>query len=151
MSENIETGSVEALAGLLTIWETAAAASEDGDPRSNQGFHNCPIRNVLDRLGDKWSTLILLRLSREPCRFSALHRQVPDISKRMLTLTLRNLERDGMVSRTVFPTKPPSVEYALTPLGRSVLGPLGALVLWADERFAEIRENRSRYDMEEVG
>ena len=125
----------DALAARLDAWETSGA-----------GLEQCPVRNILDRLGDKWSTLILMRLSRQPCRFSALQRQVPDISKRMLTLTLRNLERDGLLSRTVYPTKPPSVEYALTRLGRSVLDPLGALVMWADASFAEIRENRSRFD-----
>ena len=149
MNDETEAGPADALRGLLETWEIFGQAA--GGSTANADFHGCPVRNVLDRIGDKWTTLILLRLSREPCRFSALRRQVPDISKRMLTLTLRNLERDGMISRTVFPTKPPSVEYALTPLGRSILGPLGALVLWADERFSEIRENRTRYDALEAG
>ncbi|MEJ1976345.1 MAG: helix-turn-helix domain-containing protein [Acetobacteraceae bacterium] len=82
----------------------------------------CPIRNVLDRIGDKWTMLTLAALAATPRRFSELHRIMPDISKRMLTQTLRGLERDGLVTRHVFPTKPPSVEYRLSPLGRSVSG-----------------------------
>ena len=79
------------------------------------------MRDVLDRIGDKWSTLILSTLARGPQRFSAVRRAIPDISKRMLTQTFRDLERDGLITRTVFPTKPPSVEYRLTPLGESIL------------------------------
>lgn len=112
------------------------------------GADLCPVRNVLDRIGDKWTTLILIALAKEPRRFTAVQRAVPDISKRMLTLTLRNLERDGMITRAVFPTKPPSVEYALSPLGRSILDPLTGLVAWAEERFDEICENRLQYDAE---
>src|SRR5690606_5863329 len=82
---------------------------------------NCPVRDVLDRVGDKWSVLIVSYLSQGPQRFSALARQVPDISRRMLTETLRNLERDGLLIRTVFPTKPPSVTYELTALGRELI------------------------------
>lgn len=106
----------------------------------------CPVRDVLDRLGDKWSTLILLALSGGPARFSALNRAVPDISKRMLTQTLRDLERDGFVGREVFPTKPPSVEYRLTPLGFTMLEPLANLIRWAEERHAAIRAARLRFD-----
>jgi DNA-binding HxlR family transcriptional regulator len=113
-----------------------------------QGFDetSCPARNLLDRTGDKWSTLLLMALAEGPCRFSVLLRLVPDISRRMLTQTLRDLERDGLVTRTVFPTKPPSVEYALSPLGVSVLTPLGALVDWAAAHFSEILAARARYD-----
>ena len=84
---------------------------------------HCPVRGVLDRLGDKWTTLIVVVLSQRPHRFSEIRRAVPDISKRMLTQTLRDLERDGMILRRVFPTKPPSVEYRLTELGESLLRP----------------------------
>ncbi len=127
---------------LIDTWQAWDAAGG--------GFEQCPIRNVLDRLGDKWSILIVMRLAIKPCRFSELHRQVPDISKRMLTLNLRNLTRDGMVLRTVYPTKPPSVEYSLTPLGRSILVPLGGLVQWADDRFPEIRGNREQFDRQDA-
>ena len=106
----------------------------------------CPVRNVLDQLGDKWTTLILIVLSERPHRFSEFLRAVPDISRRMLAQTLRDLERDGMIVRRVFPTKPPSVEYRLSPLGRSVLEPLDALVLWAKRSQPAIEAARRAYD-----
>lgn len=108
----------------------------------------CPVRDVLDRIGDKWSTLLLVSLADGPMRFSALHRAVPDISKRVLTQTLRMLERDGLISRTVFPTKPPSVEYGLTPLGRTLLDPLRVLIGWAERSHDGIRRSRARFDQE---
>jgi len=101
---------------------------------------------VLDRVGQKWTLLILMELEAEPRRFSSLHRGVADISKRMLTQSLRDLERDGMISRTVYPTKPPSVEYALTPLGRSALTPIAALRDWAGDNHDRIRAARAAYD-----
>ncbi|MFZ7093651.1 winged helix-turn-helix transcriptional regulator [Primorskyibacter sp. 2E233] len=106
----------------------------------------CPIRDVLDRVGQKWTLLILISLERAPQRFSALQRSVGDISKRMLTQTLRELERDGMISRTVYPTKPPSVEYALTELGRSSLQPIATLSDWASANHDRIRAARAAYD-----
>ncbi|MWB78581.1 transcriptional regulator [Pseudooceanicola sp. 216_PA32_1] len=110
----------------------------------------CPVRDVLDRLGDKWTTLILLQLAEGPKRFAALNRGVPDISKRMLTQTLRTLERDGLVERTVFPTKPPSVQYELTETGLSLMTPLGGLLAWAESRHGDIRAARVAYDSTEV-
>ncbi|MFZ5961710.1 winged helix-turn-helix transcriptional regulator [Thalassococcus sp. BH17M4-6] len=107
---------------------------------------DCPIRDVLDRIGQKWTLLILVALVPGPRRFSALQRSVGDISKRMLTQTLRQLERDGLVTRTVFPTKPPSVEYTLTALGQSALAPVGALMHWADHHHASIRAARAEFD-----
>ena len=86
---------------------------------------NCPVRDVLDRLGDTWSVLVILILADGPRRFNALKRSIGDISQRMLTVTLRTLERDGLIARTVLPTSPPGVEYALTPLGRSLEAPIG--------------------------
>ena len=106
----------------------------------------CPVRNVLDRVGDKWTMLTLVAIAAAPRRFNELHRIMPDISKRMLTQTLRALERDGMATRHVFPTKPPSVEYRLSPLGRSVLDPLAKLVGWAEHNYAAIRQARARFD-----
>ena len=106
----------------------------------------CPVRDVLDRLGDAWSVLVILRLGDGPQRFNALKRAVGAISQRMLTVTLRSLQRDGLVSRTVRPTNPPQVEYALTDLGRSLAGPIGALADWAVTRQAEIAGNRRRFD-----
>jgi DNA-binding HxlR family transcriptional regulator len=121
------------------------AGREDWRERG-QPSEACPVRGVLDRIGDKWSVLIVLTLAGAPHRFGALRRAVPDISQRMLTQTLRDLERDGLLSRTVHPTKPPSVEYALTPLGDSLLVPLLGLVRWADEHHAEILAARARMD-----
>ncbi len=106
----------------------------------------CPVRGVLDRIGDKWSTLILVTLAKGPHRFSAVQRAIPDISKRMLTQTFRDLERDGLIGRTVFPTRPPSVEYRLTPLGETILEPLTVLVRWADRSHAAIKNARLAYD-----
>lgn len=106
----------------------------------------CPIRTILDRLGDKWSVLLVTALAGGPLRYGQVRRAVPDISKRMLTQTLRELERDGIISREVFPTKPPSVEYALTEVGDSFLAPLQVLVAWADANFQGIQSSRQRFD-----
>ncbi len=106
----------------------------------------CPVRNVLDQVGSKWTVLILTALAPAPCRFSALFRMMPDISKRMLAQKLRELERDGLVTRAVFPTKPPSVEYRLSAMGESVLGPLAGLTIWAERNFPAIREARAQFD-----
>jgi DNA-binding HxlR family transcriptional regulator len=106
----------------------------------------CPVRDVLDRVGDKWSTLLLLELRAGPRRFGALRRGVSDISQRMLTETLRNLQRDGFVSRTVIPATPPQVEYALTAMGQSLHEPMAVLAKWAALHHEDIRAARSRYD-----
>lgn len=102
----------------------------------------CPVRNLLDRIGDRWSILILSALAAGPKRFSALARVVPDISKRMLTQTLRTLETDGLVHRDVRPTVPPQVTYSLTPMGESFAGPLLSLIDWAEAHFATVLEAR---------
>ena len=105
----------------------------------------CPaVRDVLSLVGDKWSVLVVFNLRVGPKRFMELRRSIEGISQRMLTQTLRDLERDGLLSRTVHPTKPPSVEYALTPLGESLLVPLSGLVRWADAHHAEILAARAR-------
>jgi Predicted transcriptional regulators len=110
------------------------------------GLGNCPVRTVIDHIGGKWSSLLLLALAERPYRFGELRRLVPDISQRMLTQTLRDLQRDGYVDRTVFPTKPPSVEYSLTPLGVSLYGALSVLIQWAEDNFLAVRDARRRYD-----
>jgi DNA-binding HxlR family transcriptional regulator len=107
----------------------------------------CPaVREVLDRVGDKWSVLIVTLLGDGPMRFNELKRAVEGISQRMLTLTLRGLERDGLVTRTVFPEIPPRVEYTLTRLGKSLLRPISALSAWAGAHRGQIQEARSRFD-----
>lgn len=107
---------------------------------------NCPVRDVVDVVGGKWSSLILLLLADGPKRFGAVRRQVPDISQRMLTQTLRDLQRDGYVHREVFPTQPPSVEYSLTDLGHSIGAPLIHLVSWAKNNHEHVREARLKFD-----
>ena len=107
---------------------------------------HCPVRDVLDRIGDKWTMLVLIALAGAPCRFSAIHRAVPDISKRMLAKTVRDLERDGMIKRRVYATKPPSVEYRLTELGGSIFEPLEMLTRWAQGHHEQIKAERRRFD-----
>jgi DNA-binding HxlR family transcriptional regulator len=104
------------------------------------------VREVLDRIGDKWSVLVVSLLGDGPRRFSELRRSIDGISQRMLTLTLRGLERDGLVTRTVYPTVPPRVDYELTSLGRTLLVPIMALSAWADENRRKIQEARARFD-----
>ena len=116
------------------------------DDVESAGPVHCPVRDVLDCIGDKWSMLMIMTLAMRPQRFSELHRAIRDISKRMLTQTLRDLERDGLITRHVFPTKPPSVEYCLSPLGQSLLEPMASLVDWADRRYSDIHAARARFD-----
>lgn len=104
-----------------------------------------PVRELLNRVGDSWSSLILCALDEGPLRFSALARAIPQISRRMLAKTLRSLEQDGLLSRTVFPTKPPSVSYELTALGQSLLPHLGALALWALNNHEKVQAARAQY------
>lgn len=111
-------------------------------------MENCPVRDVMDNIGGKWNSLMILSLADGPLRFSQLRRLIPDISQRMLTQTLRDLQRDGYIHRTVFPTQPPSVEYALTDLGRSLLGLLKHFVDWSVENHGAIRAAREVYDAE---
>ena len=106
----------------------------------------CPMREVLDRVGDKWSVLVIARLGEGTQRYGSLLRTIDGISQRMLTRTLRSLERDGLVTRVVHPVVPPRVDYDLTDLGQTLLGPVGALAIWADEYRSALRENRRRYD-----
>ncbi|MDF2998798.1 MAG: Transcriptional regulator, HxlR family [Xanthobacteraceae bacterium] len=103
---------------------------------------SCPVRDVLDRIGDRWTVLVLGELANGTRRFSELRRAIPDISQRMLSQTVRHLEADGLISRTVYPTVPPRVDYALTDLGRSLMVPLGALVDWTWENHPRIKQAR---------
>src|SRR5580693_718266 len=111
----------------------------------------CRVREVLGRIGDKWSIFIIIRLGNGPQRFTTLKRSIDGISQRMLTVTLRGLERDGIVSRTMYPVIPPRVEYALTPLGATLLDAAGTLVSWADAHLAEVDAARAAYDARAAG
>lgn len=121
----------------LEIYRAGAAGGNLAD---------CPVRNVIQTLGGRWSSLLMLALAEQPYRFGQLRRLVPDISQRMLTQTLHDLQRDGYVHREVFATKPPSVEYSLTDLGRSMFGPLLELIQWAERNHAAVQAARARFD-----
>jgi len=113
--------------------------------------HDCEFRQVLDRVGDKWSLLVIVMLEQSPApraRFSELKRSIPGISQRMLTATLRSLERDGLLTRQVYAEVPPRVEYALTPLGRQFMEPVRGLVTWLQTHWSTIRAARERFDRE---
>jgi DNA-binding HxlR family transcriptional regulator len=104
------------------------------------------IRGILDRIGDKWTLLVVATLDGPPLRFSALQARIPGISQRMLTRTVRNLERDGLVSRTVYAEVPPRVEYELTSTGRTLIEPAVALAEWAVDHNPEIEQHQAAYD-----
>jgi DNA-binding HxlR family transcriptional regulator len=112
------------------------------------GGNTCPIREVLDRVGDTWSILVIINLQAQSVRFNALKRAIEGISQRMLTVTLRSLERDGLVTRTVRPTTPPEVEYALTELGQSIAVPIAALGSWAASHRDRMRQAREAFDLD---
>jgi DNA-binding HxlR family transcriptional regulator len=117
-------------------------------PRHNPVRHeDCqPFRQVLDRVGDKWSVLVVALLGEGPLRFSELRRMIEGISQRMLTLTLRGLERDGLLIRTVYPTIPPRVDYELTNAGRTLLQPVQVLAAWASKHWPSIQAAQRRFD-----
>jgi DNA-binding HxlR family transcriptional regulator len=104
------------------------------------------VSEILQRVGDKWTVLVVMSLKAKPLRFNDIKRAIGGISQQMLTRTLRILERDGMVSRTVYPTVPPQVEYALTDLGHSLSEPVMQLGQWAQANLGVIHDNRQRYD-----
>ena len=116
-------------------------------PSKRHLSENCQaVSQVLSRVGDKWSVLVVSIPGRGPMRFNELKRTVDGISQRMLTLTLRALERDGLVTRTVFPSVPPRVDYELTGLGRSLLNPVSALAAWAIDHRADIAAAQATFD-----
>ncbi len=106
----------------------------------------CRIREILERVGDKWSLQVIFHLGAGPVRFTGLKRSIDGVSQRMLTVTLRGLERDGIVCRTMYPVIPPRVEYALTPLGATLLDAAGTLVSWANAHLDEVDAARAAYD-----
>lgn len=106
----------------------------------------CPARQVLDRLADKWALLILDRLKAEPVRFNQLRRDIKGISQKVLSQTLKKLERDGLLSRTAFPTVPVTVEYALTPLGMSLIETVSSFAHWAEAHMDAVMSAQANYD-----
>ena len=107
---------------------------------------DCEVRQILDRIADKWSLLVIALLEDRMMRFNELRREVDGISQRMLTVTLRHLERDGLVCRTVYAEVPPRVEYCLSPLGKTLLGTIQSLVDWTEEHQSEIARARAEFD-----
>jgi DNA-binding HxlR family transcriptional regulator len=142
----------EAEAACETETAGLAAADESTPPGSLArdtgavGPTTCRAREVLQRVGDKWSVLAIDLLGQGTMRFTELHRAIDGITARMLTVTLRGLERDGIVTRTIHPVIPPRVEYALTPMGRTLLCTIGQLVSWTDSHLPEIEAARTAYD-----
>lgn len=124
----------------------SAQASAPDTAEPPDGGAGCPLRDVLDRVGDKWSVLVVILLRDGRLRFSDLRRSVEGISQRMLTHTLRQLERDGLVERTVYPSVPVRVEYELTPLGRTLIEPLAALADWVESHRSVILSAHAAYD-----
>lgn len=121
-------------------------------PRHTQGTHeHCEaVRDLLNRVGDKWTIYIVRELRDGPRRFSELRKGIEGISQRMLTLTLRGLERDGLVTRTVFPTVPPRVDYALTRLGETLIVSVDGLAKWAVDHAPDVNSSRSKYDAKQA-
>ena len=115
-------------------------------PHAHEGEDCRAVASVLARVGDKWSVFVIMMLGQGPKRFNELKRMIGGISQRMLTLTLRGLERDGLITRTVFPTIPPRVDYELTDLGRGLAKPVEALGQWVFEHKQEIEHARTRFD-----
>lgn len=106
----------------------------------------CPSRQVLDLIADKWTAIVIYCLSKGTKRYSELQREIGGISQKMLTQTLRSLERDGLVNRMVYPVVPPMVEYSLTPLGETLIEPLCQLCKWAETHIPEVEAARTKYD-----
>ena len=128
------------------------AHSDDPVPAPHPDHNDCRgVASILARVGDKWSVFVIMMLGDGPKRFNELKRLVGGISQRMLTLTLRGLERDGLVTRTVFPTIPPRVDYELTDLGRGLSQPVQALGHWAMQHQEQIEQSRSRFDSRKNG
>ena len=121
-----------------------------GDGPRNAYAAACPTRLALDRIADKWTVLILGRLTEEPMRFNRLRREIEGMTQKTLAATLRGLERDGLVTRTVTPSVPVSVEYAITPLGVTLADAVGALRLWAENHIEAVLDAQRRYDGRET-
>ncbi|MFD8325994.1 winged helix-turn-helix transcriptional regulator [Streptomyces lydicus] len=130
----------------MSLTHTGVTAPADLDPCGREDHPDCGIRDVLDRIGDKWSVLVIVELASGPRRFRALQRAIDGISQRMLTLTVRRLERDGLVLRTVYPTVPAQVDYRLTETGAGLTHLVKALADWSLAHRSAIAEARHAYD-----
>ncbi|WP_343031792.1 helix-turn-helix domain-containing protein [Microlunatus speluncae] len=124
----------------------AGDTEECGDPFQWDTREDCDVRQILDRIADKWSLLVIALLDGRTLRFTELKRTIDGVSQRMLTVTLRQLERDGLVKRTVHPVVPPRVDYELTPLGMSLHDTIQALVTWTETHQSEVAAARTSYD-----
>ncbi|WP_165985826.1 helix-turn-helix domain-containing protein [Streptomyces sp. YIM 98790] len=125
---------------------TAAQRREEARDAFDAFLAECPTRRLIERISDKWVGLVLRELACGPRRYSDLSRQLAGVSQKMLTRTLRNLERDGLVTRTVTPSVPVRVDYGLTPLGQSLLPVMRAIKSWAEQYMAEVLASRASYD-----
>ena len=133
---------------------TSKSLGSCGDTSPNDAHQwdtreDCEVRQILDRIADKWSLLAIALLEGRTLRFNELRREIDGISQRMLSVTLRQLERDGLVTRTVYPVVPPRVEYALTPLGASLHSTVQALVTWTESNQDTVAAARAAYDARE--
>lgn len=131
---------------FASLGYSGSTGPEDFDVRNWDVREGCEVRQILDRVADKWSLLVIALLDCQSMRFTELRREIEGISQRMLSVTLRQLERDGLVTRTVHPVVPPRVDYALTPLGRTLHETIKALVTWTEEHQHEIAQARAAYD-----
>ena len=127
-------------------FESDSHPGETALPRGDVYAADCPTRKLLDRIADKWSVLILLLLGHEDMRFNALKRRIEGVSQKMLSQTLKSLERDGLVSRSVVATVPVSVTYAVTPLGRTLMAAMQSMIDWAETRMPEVAAAQMAYD-----
>ncbi len=126
--------------------EVTVAEGDCWDPFQWDTREDCEVRQILDRIADKWSLLVISLLETRTMRFNELRREIDGISQRMLTVTLRQLERDGLVCRTVYPVIPPKVEYCLSPLGATLLSTIQELVVWTEKHQPEIAQARAEFD-----
>lgn len=124
----------------------SACDTDGGEAFQWDTREDCDVRQILDRIGDKWSLLVIALLDQRRLRFTELRRTIDGVSQRMLAVTLRHLERDGLVKRTVHPVVPPRVDYELTPMGRSLHATIQALVTWTESHQTQIATARTEYD-----
>jgi DNA-binding HxlR family transcriptional regulator len=143
----VDSGHVDPVRDPVGVTDCEPLRATDCEPLGSASeLSPCRAREVLQRVGDKWSMYVIDLLGQGTMRFSELHRSIDGITARMLTVTLRGLERDGIVTRTIHPVIPPRVEYDLTPMGQTLLNAIGQLVTWADSHLPEISAAQAAYD-----